>query len=113
MKNGGGRFHMECYILSAKILKICCLMGRHPYERRFAMPFNGSVILFGAINGRVSPYFCERPVQTPSIRYESVTRNIPRLCIIRGENLERRHLVRRHIEELEQMDASEIYRKEV
>ena len=46
-------------------------------------------------DGRFSPYFCQRPVATASARPESLTMNIPRLCILRGGNLERRHLDRR------------------
>ena len=41
-------------------------------------------------------YFCQRPFATASVRHESLTRNIPRLCAIRGWNLERRHCGRRH-----------------
>ena len=47
-------------------------------------------------DGRRSPYFCQRPVATASVRHESLTRYIPRLCLVRGGNLERRHHGRRH-----------------
>ena len=47
-------------------------------------------------NGRISPYFCERPLETTSIWSKSLARYISRLCIVRGENLERRHNGRRH-----------------
>ena len=40
--------------------------GKTPYERWFGMPFKGPVIPFEAI-GRISPYFCERPVATASV----------------------------------------------
>ena len=57
--------------------------------------FNGPVIPFGAMVVD-HPYFCQRPVATASVRQESLTRNILRLCVIRGRNLERRHFGRRH-----------------
>ena len=44
-----------------------------------------------------------------SIWKEGVTWNIPWICIVWGQNLERRYFGRRHIEELENFDASEIY----
>ena len=44
-------------------------------------------------NGRISPYICERHIEIWS---KSLTRHIPRLCIVCGANLERRHHGRRH-----------------
>ena len=44
----------------------------------------------------ISQIFCKSPVQTPPVREESRTRNIPRICLARGTNLERRHFGRRH-----------------
>ena len=41
-------------------------------------------------DGRISPYFYQRPVATASVRHESLSRNFPRW------NLERRHCGRRH-----------------
>ena len=35
-------------------------------------------------DGRISPYFCRRHVATASVRQESLTRNINRLCITCG-----------------------------
>ena len=42
------------------------------------------------------PIFCERPVATASVRLKSLTREISRLCIVRGVNRERWHYCRRH-----------------
>ena len=66
-----------------------------PYEVRFGMPFNGPVIPFGK-NGPISPYFCDRPIETTSIWSKSLARYIPWICVTRGVNLERRHSKRRH-----------------
>ena len=59
------------------------------------MPFDEPVIPFGAM-GRISPSFCGRPVATAPVRLKSFARYISRLCIIRGENLKRRHCGRGH-----------------
>ena len=62
--------------------KISCLMGKH-----FT---NGDSVNLQRTNnsvwfdGRMSLHFCQRPVATASVRQESLTRNILRLCIIRG-----------------------------
>ena len=61
-------------------------------------------------NGRISPYFCQRPVATASVRQESLIRYIPRLCIVRGWYLKGDILVA-DIEQLEKMDGSEIHAK--
>ena len=47
-------------------------------------------------NGRISPYLCEGHIEITSILSKSLTRYISRLCIVCGENLERRHFGRRH-----------------
>ena len=68
--------------------------GKTPYERRFGIPFNGPVIPFGAmveyhpISAKdISRHHQFGPKSLAS--YSSV-------CIVRGENLERRHYGRRH-----------------
>ena len=60
--------------------------------------------------GSVLPYFCGRPVKNPSIWKESITWIVPRRRIVRGWNLEG-YLLVADFEELETMDASEIYSK--
>ena len=35
-------------------------------------------------NGRISPYFCQRPVATASVRSKSLARWIPWICVVRG-----------------------------
>ena len=56
--------------------------------------------------GWVSSYLCERPVKNPSIWKESFTRNVPY-----AERLWKGDILVGDIEELETMDASEIYSK--
>ena len=75
--------------------KISCLMGKTPCERRCWIQFNEPIIPFGT-NSRISPYLCERHIETTSIWFKSLARYIPRLRIIRGCNLERRQYGRRH-----------------
>ena len=41
--------------------------------------------------GGISPNLRERQSENSSIRNESITMNLSRLCVDRGENLERRH----------------------
>ena len=47
-------------------------------------------------NGRMSSFFCERPVATTSVRHKSLARYISRLCILRTRNVKRRHYGRGH-----------------
>ena len=76
------------------------------YERRFGMPLTDHCFFWS--NGRISPYHCERHFETISVWSKSLARCILRLCIVCRENLEKRHMVA-DIEELEQMDASELH----
>ena len=43
--------------------------------------------------GRISPTVCQKPLTSTSssIREESFVRNVPRICLVRQWNLERRH----------------------
>ena len=69
--------------------------GKTLYEkpiRRTIQRTNNSVWL----DGRISPYFCQRPVATASVRQESLAGYIPWLCTVRVVNLERGHCGRRH-----------------
>ena len=65
------------------------------YVRRFGIPINGPDILFGAMV-EYHFIFCQKPVAVASIWSKSRARKIPRLCTVRGRNLERRHCGRRH-----------------
>ena len=71
--------------------------GKTPYERRFGMPFTGTVIPFGAMVEY--HHISEKKTSRDCISLEhekSLARNISRSCIIRGWNLKRRHYGRRH-----------------
>ena len=80
-------------IAICETFKISCFIWKHlrTAVRRTIYRTNNSVFS----DGRISPYFCQRPVATASVRQESLPRHISRLRIKRGENLERRHC-RRH-----------------
>ena len=81
--------------------------GKTPYERRFGQPFKGPIIPFGSLV-EYYPITAKGPVKNPSIWKESFTWIVPRICIVRAGNLEGWH---NDDEELETMDASEIYAK--
>ena len=66
-----GRFHGMLH-LSAKHSR-SLVWCEDTCERWFRMPFDGPVRPFGS-NGRISPYFCERPIQTASVWTKSLPR---------------------------------------
>ena len=60
------------------------------------------------LNGRIPPLFLRKTSQdSTNLWKDSSARNVPRICIDLGKNLERRCFGRRH-EEVEILDASEI-----
>ena len=59
-------------------------------------------------NGRISPYFCQRPVATASVRSKSLARWIPWICVVRGR-IWKGDVMVADIEELEQMNVSELH----
>ena len=61
--------------------------------------------------GWVLPYICEGPVKNPSIWKESLTWIVPRIRSVRGRGIWKGDTLVADIEELETMDASEIYSK--
>ena len=83
--------------------------GKTPYERRFGEPFKGTFVPFVSLV-ELLLYFCERPVKNPSICKESLTWIVPRIHCTRGW-LWNGDILVADIEELETMDASEIYSK--
>ena len=71
---------MECYTYLRNIQDLLS-DGKTPYERRFGEPrthHSGNFI------GWVLPYFCERPVENPSIWKGSLTWIVPRIRSVRG-----------------------------
>ena len=86
----------------ADSMECCCYLrniqdllsdGKTPCERRFGIHRTTDTVWS---NGRISPYFCERPIEITSIWSKSLARHIPRICMNRGENVERRHIDRGH-----------------
>ena len=100
---------MECYTNLRNIQDLLS-DGKTPYERRFGKPFKGPIIPYGSL---VEYYFhfCERPVKNPSIWKDSFTWIVPRICVLHAGGIWKGDILVAYIEELEKMDASEIYSK--
>ena len=96
----------ECYCYLQNIQDILS-DGKTPYERRFGMPFDGPVIPFWS-NGRISPYFCERPVATASVRLKKVLPGIFLGYALCAGGIWKGDIMVADIEELDEMDASEL-----
>ena len=80
-------------------LECCCYLrnvqdlladGKTPYERRFGESFKGPIIPFGAAVEYL-PNSERDKSKNPSIREESMIRNLSGLCFNRGRNMEGRH----------------------
>ena len=78
---------MECYCYLRNVQDLLA-DGKTPYERRFGESFEGPIIPFGALVEYL-PNSERRQSDNSSIRKESITRNLSRLCFDRGENLGR------------------------
>ena len=98
---------MECYCYLRNIQDL--LSGeKTPYERRFGMPFNGPVIPFGAM---VEYY----PISATDISrlQQFGPKVLPGIflgyALYAGGIWKRRHIMVADIEELEEMDASELH----
>ena len=98
---------MECFCYLRNLQDLLSV-GKTPYERRFGMPFDGPVIPFGAMV-ELSHCFCERLVATASIRSKSLARYISRSCILYARRIWKGDILAADVEELEEMDASELY----
>ena len=86
----------------ADSMECCCYLRniqdllsdeKTPYERLFGVPFNGSVNPFGAMIEY--HLFLSKTYRLHQFGPKSLIRNIPRLCIIHGKNMEKRHYGRR------------------
>ena len=99
---------MECHC-SLRNIQDLLSDGKTPYERRFGMHFNGQVIPFGAM---VEYHPISTKDQSRLRHFEAKV--LPGIflgyVLCAGGNLERRHYGR-NIEELEEMDASELPRQ--
>ena len=56
----------------------------------------------------MSPYFLLKTIETASVRSQSLARFFSRLCVVRGE-IWKRDIMVADIEEMEEMDASELH----
>ena len=72
----GGRIPWGVTVI-CETFKISCLLGRHPYERRIGVPFNGPVIPFGAM-AEFHPISDKDLSATTSIWVKSLARCSPR-----------------------------------
>ena len=78
---------MECYTYLRNVTDLLS-DGKTPDERRFGQPFKGPIIPFVSL-AELSSYYCEGPVENPSIMKESLTWIVPRIRSLCGRNLER------------------------
>ena len=88
--------------------KISCLMGRHPpYEKRFGMHFNGPVIPFGAMVEN-------HPISAKDISglHQLGPKVLPGIFlgyVLYAGRIWKRDIMVADVEELEEMDASELH----
>ena len=81
--------------------------GKTLYERRFGMPFDGPAKTFWS-NGWMSHHLCERPVASASVRHKSLASFFLGYALYAGR-IWKGDIMVADIEELEQMDASELH----
>ena len=89
--------------------KISCLMGKTPCERRFGMPLNGPLIPFGAM-----VEYHPISVKDISRLYQFGPKVLPGIFLgyaLHAGRIWKGDILVADIEELELMDASEIYAK--
>ena len=108
----GGRIPWNVIAICETFIQDLLSDGKTPHERRFGIPFNGPGIPFGAMveYHTISAEDLSRLHQFVHqfVHQFCLARYIPWIRLVRGGNLERRHYGRR-IEELEEMDASELH----
>ena len=92
---------MECFSF-LRIVQDLLSDGKTQYERRFGKPFKGPIIPFGSLEGSV---------KNPSIWKESLTLIVPWRRFVRGSGIWKGDVLVADLEDLETMDASEIYSK--
>ena len=89
--------------------KISCFMGKTPYERRFGKPFNGPIIPFGSL-----VEYCPVSAKDQSRIHQFGKKVLPGLFLgyaLHAGGIWKGNKMVVNIEELETMDASEIYSK--
>ena len=96
---------MECYCYLRNIQDRLC-DGKTPFERRFDEPCKGPIIPFGSL---VECLPISQKISHDSINWErKCSREYSRLCMYAGESSKETYWLWT-LEELEEMDASEIH----
>ena len=99
---------MECYTYLRNVTDLLS-DGKTPYERRFGQPFKGPIIPFGSL---VEYHPTTAKDQSRTINLErKFYWIVPRICSVRGGRIWKGDVLIADLEELETMDASEIYSK--
>ena len=96
---------MECYTYLRNVTDLLS-DGKTPYERRFGQPFKGPIISFGSL----VEYHPISAKDQSRIHQFGLTWIVPRIRSVRG-GIWKGDVLVAGIEELETMDASEIYSK--
>ena len=96
---------MECYTYLRNVPDLLS-HGKTPYERRYGQPFKGQIIPFGSLVG------CHpKTVKDQSRIHQFGKKVLLGLFLVRGREFGRGDVLVADPEELETMDASEIYPK--
>ena len=98
---------MECYTCLRNVQDLLS-DGKTPYERRIGEPFKSTNFSIWCTGG-ILFLLREKQCEDSSIRKESLTRNLSRTCFVRGWEFGKKIFLMAEIEELEKLDASEIY----
>ena len=99
---------MDCYAFLRNVTDLLS-DGKTPYEKRFRQPFEGPIIPFGSLV-EYHPITAKDQSRNPSIWKESLTWIVPQIRSVRG-GIWKGDVLVADLEELETMDASEIYSK--
>ena len=99
---------MECYTYLRNDTDLLS-DGKTPYERRFGQPFKGPIIPFGSLV-EYHPVTAQDQSRTHQFG-KSFTWIVPRIRFVRGVKIWKGDVLIADLEELETMDASEIYSK--
>ena len=105
-----GEFHGMLPAICRNIQDLLC-DGKTPCERRFGEPFGGPMNTTWC-NGRISPYFCQRPVATASVRHEKSYQECSSAMYCTRGGIWKGDILSHPIAEWEKMDASEIHAQE-
>ena len=101
---------MECLLLSAQHSRFTCLDGKTPYERRFGVPPERIRVNTVWSNGRISLLFLLKDsIEITSIWSDKSCQVYSLDMCCHAGRIWKGEIMVADIEELEQMDASELY----